>query len=168
MTTALIATPSPNDTDAQLQAVAPESSKPTPASLFPKIYIIARAPTTKGEVIRVYRAVRHGEAALSSHQAIYNLETAPPRAFEAWLVATCVELAITEPKIISEIGALNWVRWPLADRWSAIEMLAEYLRQSNRTLPLYESRAEAQAALIAKEAEGSTESVDREASDEQP
>jgi hypothetical protein len=153
MTTALIATPSPNDTDAQLQAVAAEQASKTPgASLFPKVYIIAPMPKTRG-----------------SREAVFNLETAPPKVFDGWLYQRCVEAKITHPDFIAKVGSLDWTAWSLADRWTAIEALAKHLAEEGKTLPLYESKAAAQAVLIAKEAQAQHSACNEsEAVDEQP
>lgn len=168
MTTALIATPSPNDTDAQLQAVKPEEAVMSPTLNFPNLYIIAPAPRTKGEQAKAWKAIQRREAIPGQHLAVFNIETAPARAFEAWLVSTCAEHAVTDPKFISEIGSLNWMRWPLKDRWEAINMLAEYLKD-RAMLPLYESKEAAQAAMQCKEAEESAgNGNESEAADEQP
>jgi hypothetical protein len=162
MTTAIA---TPNDTNPQIPAVKAEEAE-VPALTFPQHYIIARAPATKGERIKAYRAIREGKAIPGQHLAVYNLETAPDRAFEAWLLACCTDAKITDLTLIAKLGSLNWIRWPIKDRYEAINLLAEYL-EGRATLPLYESKEAAQAAMhgIAAEA-GAKESKESEAADE--
>jgi hypothetical protein len=165
MTTAIA---TPNDTNPQLPAVKAEESERVPALAFPQHYIIARAPQTKGEQIKAYKAIQRGEAIPGQCLAVYHLETAPDRAFEAWLLSCYTEHKISDLTLIAKLGSLNWIRWPLKDRYAAINLLAEYL-EGRATLPLYESKEAAQAAMAGIEAgESADASTESEAANERP
>lgn len=70
-----------------------------PTLEFPRFYIVAPGEATE-----------RGEA---QRQAVYRLEAAPDVAFAAWIQAIKGRLTHRE-------------HWPLAERWKAINELAEY------------------------------------------
>lgn len=119
-----------DDITVMLPAIPVIPTTTVPELKFPQLYIVA--PKLRG-------------------MEVYEIEKAPAWAFDAWCHAVARSNIVYDFAQAAKTLRIDRGRWNCEERYQMINQLAENLGERGVSLPLYNSRTEANRALIAME-----------------